>query len=125
MSKILLVEQNGPAQTTLQSGLTAQGHHILIAGNGFNAVTTAQIEEPDLIIMSMELPGLTGWQAAEQLKASAYTRQIPIVALTTENNIEDARRCILIGCDAHLPKPVDMDRLRRQVAALLLLTVHS
>lgn len=124
-AKILLVEPDVSAQTLLAIRLKQQGLKVLLSNNGFDAVTTAQLEKPHIIVMSMELPRLNGFQAAEQLKASTYTQQIPIVAITTENTIEDARRCILVGCEGHVVKPVNIDQLMQQIRALLHVIVHS
>ncbi|KAA3657137.1 MAG: response regulator [Chloroflexi bacterium] len=119
MIKILLVEQEAAAQTQLAANFTHEGYDVVISGNGFDAVTTAQIEEPDVIVMSMNLPRLNGWQAAEQLKASAYTQNIPIIAMTDENSIENTRKCLLVGCDTRIVKPVHPKLIVQEIEMLL------
>jgi CheY-like chemotaxis protein len=119
MAKILLVEQEIAAQSLLVANFKHEGHTVIVSANGIDAVTTAQIEIPDVIVMSMELPLLDGWHAAEQLKASVYTQNIPIIALTSENSIENTRRCLLAGCDTRMVKPVQAEKVMHEVELVL------
>jgi len=122
MAKILLVEQENTTQMQLLADFIHRGYDVLISEDGFDAVTTAQVEEPDVIVMSMNLPRLNGWQAVEQLKASSYTRNIPIIALTNENSIEETRRCILVGCDMNMAKPIQAKQIIKEIETLLYIT---
>ena len=123
MIKILLVEQEIVAQTQLVANFTDEGYDVVVSENGYDAVTTAQIEEPDVIVMSMDLPRLNGWQAAEQLKASSYTQNIPIIAMTNENSIEDTRRCLLVGCNTRMVKPVQAQKIVKEIELLLCINI--
>ncbi len=125
MIKILLVEQEEAAQTELAANFTHEGYDVVVSENGFDAVTTAQLEEPDVIVMSMDLPRLNGWQAAEQLKASAFTQNIPIIAMTDENSIENTRRCLLVGCDTRMVKPVQPQKIVQEIEMLLCINGNS
>jgi len=119
MTKILLVEQEVAAQTQLAANFAHEGYDVVVSENGYDAVTTAQVEEPDVIVMSMDLPRLNGWQAAEQLKASFYTQKIPIIAMTDENSIEVTRRCLLAGCDTRMVKPIHLKKIVQEIELLL------
>ena len=119
MAKILLVEQEIAAQTQLVANFTHEGHDVFVSADGIDAVTIAEIEAPDIIVMSMELPLLDGWQVAEQLKASVYTQNIPIIAMTSENSIENTRRCLLAGCDTRMVKPVQAQKVMQEVELVL------
>ena len=125
MTKILLVEQEVAAQMQLAANFTHEGYDVVVSENGYDAVTTAQVEEPDVIVMSMNLPQLNGWQAAEQLKASAYTQNIPIIAMTDENSIENTRRCLLVGCNTRMVKPVQPKMIVQEIEMLLCVNGHS
>jgi two-component system, cell cycle response regulator DivK len=119
MEKILVVEGNPGIQTLLGTELSSNGYDVLLASNGYEAVTAVQVEQPNLILMSMNLPGLDGWIAAEQLKASVYTREIPIIALIEPAASFDAQRSLAVGCEGYLAKPVKPDKLLSHIAKVL------
>ncbi len=124
MVKILLVEQEVAVQMQLAANFTHEGYDVIVSEDGYDAVTAAQVEEPDVIVMSMDLPRLNGWQAAEQLKASTYTQNIPIIAMTNENSIEDTRRCLLVGCDTSMVKPVQTQKIVKEIELLLYININ-
>lgn len=125
MTKILLAEQGNKTQWQLMADFLDRGFDLVVSEDGLDAVAIAQVEAPDVIVMSMDLPQLDGWQVTEQLKSSFYTQNIPIIAMTNENKIEDMRRCVLVGCDVHMVKPVQVDQLAKEIEALLSVNVSS
>jgi two-component system cell cycle response regulator DivK len=82
-------------------------------------VRRVQSEKPDLVLMDMSLPVLSGWQATERLKADPDTRAIPIIALTAHAMAEDRQKAIDAGCDDYDTKPVEFARLLEKIGALL------
>ncbi|MCP5100370.1 MAG: response regulator [Chloroflexi bacterium] len=119
MNKILVVDGNQIDQSSLNSQLSAHGYAVLLAGNGYEAVTAVQIEQPSLILMNMNLPKLDGWMAIEQLKASVYTKEIPIIALIEPNESNDAQRSLTVGCDGYVAKPIEPAKLLSQITLVL------
>lgn len=119
MSKILLVEDNEMNRDMLSRRLERKGHQILIALDGEQGVAMAQSEAPDLILMDMSLPVLDGWAATRQLKASATTSSIPIIALTAHAMSGDKEKCIAAGCDDYDTKPIEFPRLLAKIEAFL------
>ena len=111
MPKILLVEDNEDNREMLSRRLSRRGYEICIAVDGAQALTVAQSEKPDLILLDMNLPVLDGWQAAAQLKASPDTNAIPIIALTAHAMAGDRERALKAGCDDYDTKPVEFARL--------------
>lgn len=119
MTKILLAEDDQVIREQLAQRLQGRAYEVLTAADGFTAVTTAQIEQPALILVDTRLPGINGWQVAEQLKSSAYTRHIPIIALTVPAYQDDVHRCMAAGCNATFAKPTQWTQLLTQIEAML------
>ena len=75
--------------------------------------------EADLILMDLSLPVLTGWEAAQQLKQSAQTQTIPIIALSAHALEGERDKALAAGCDEFESKPVDLERLLEKLARLI------
>jgi len=119
MPKILLIEDNEINRDMLSRRLQRRGYEVAIAVNGATGVRMAHSETPALILMDMSLPDLDGWEATRQIKASAATRAIPVVALTAHAMSGDRERALAAGCDDFDTKPVDLERLLSKIEALL------
>jgi CheY-like chemotaxis protein len=117
--KILYVEDNEDNVYMLRRRLAKHGYEVVVAGDGAQGVEAAIRERPDLILMDLSLPVLSGWEAAQQLKASAQTRPIPIIALSAHALAGERDRALAAGCDDFETKPVDLARLLDKVARLL------
>ena len=119
MPRILYVEDNEDNVYMLVRRLARHGYEVLVAENGANGVEAARREMPELILMDLSLPVLSGWEAAQQLKASAQTRDIPIIALSAHALEGEREKAFAAGCDDFEPKPVDLARLLEKLARLL------
>jgi len=119
MKKILYVEDNEDNIYMLTSRLSRKGFEVVIATDGKQGVTMSLAESPSLIIMDLGLPVLDGWQAIRQIKASAETGHIPIIALTAHAMSDDRAKAHEAGCDDFDTKPVNMPRLLEKIEALL------
>jgi CheY-like chemotaxis protein len=119
MAKILLVEDNEMNRDMLSRRLERKGHQITIAVDGQQALDMATAEKPDLILMDMSLPVISGWEATQKLKANDATRCIPVIALTAHAMAEDEKRARESGCDDYDTKPVELTRLLGKIEALL------
>jgi len=119
MAKILLVEDNEMNRDMLSRRLTRRGYDVALAFDGEQGVAMARSEAPGLILMDMSLPGLDGWEATRQIKATPETRGIPIVALTAHAMAGDREKALAAGCDDFDTKPVDLERLLGKIEALL------
>jgi CheY-like chemotaxis protein len=119
MALILLVEDDMLNREMIGRYLVIQGFEVITAVDGAQAVALAQSQLPDLILMDMGLPVLSGWQATAQLKAAPGTRAIPIVALTAYAMAEDRDRAYTVGCDDFETKPVNFQQLKVKIDALL------
>jgi CheY-like chemotaxis protein len=125
MALILLVEDDLLNREMIGRYLLLQGFEVITAIDGAQAVALALAQLPDLILMDMGLPILSGWQATAQIKAAASTREIPIVALTAYAMAEDRDRAYTVGCDEFETKPVNFLQLKAKIEALLARKQHD
>ena len=123
MARILVVEDN-PANMKLTTLLLhSAGHTVLSAVDAETALRLARGEQPDLILMDIQLPGMDGLTATTILKGDPATASIPVVALSALAMKADEERSQTAGCDAYIAKPL---RYRGLYAVLeRLLEPHS
>ncbi len=106
MAKVLIVEDN-PANMTLATFLVeTAGHTVISATDAEAGLTLARAEQPDLILMDIQLPGMDGLEATRQLKRDVATRAIPVIALTALAMKGDEERIRAAGCDGYIAKPL-------------------
>src|SRR5438045_9713124 len=104
MPKVLVVEDN-PANMTLSTCLLeSAGHSVLKATDAETGVALARAEQPDLILMDIQLPGMDGLRATSILKGDATTRGIPVIALTALAMKGDEARIRAAGCEGYIAK---------------------
>jgi CheY-like chemotaxis protein len=119
MTKILLVEDNEMNRDMLSRRLARKGFDVVMAVDGSEAVTMAQSEHPDLILMDMSLPVIDGWEATRLVKTTEVTAHIPVIALTAHAMSGDREKALSAGCDDYDTKPIEMPRLLEKIEALL------
>ncbi len=119
MPKILLVEDNEENRDSLTRRLERRGFTIVTAVDGNAGIVIAQSEEPDLILMDMNMPELDGWEATRQIKSMDKLRDVPILALTAYALTGDKERALEAGCVDYHTKPVDFAKLLAQIEAIL------
>ena len=106
MATVLIVEDN-PANMTLATFLVqSAGHTVISATDAEAGLTLARAEQPGLILMDIQLPGMDGLEATRQLKRDAVTRAIPVFALTALAMKGDEERIRAAGCDGYIAKPL-------------------
>ncbi len=106
MAKILVVEDN-PTSMKLATMLLATANHVVIgARDAETALTMARDQQPDLILMDIQLPGMDGLAATALLKRDDATRTIPVIALTALAMKGDEERIRAAGCDGYIAKPL-------------------
>ena len=119
MAKILIVEDDVNNRDLIARLIELMGHEPILAVDGAQGVALARSMLPDLIVMDMGLPVLNGWQATHRIKSQPATSHIPILALTAYALTEDRTRSLDAGCDDFETKPIDFNRFREKVEALL------
>jgi two-component system cell cycle response regulator DivK len=105
---ILIVEDNELNLKLLNDILEYHGYSILAARLGEESIQLARRYTPSLIILDMQLPDISGLEAARRLKADEQTRAIPIIAVTAFALHGDEAKVIASGCDAYVPKPLNV-----------------
>lgn len=106
MAKVLVVEDN-PANMALAIFLLqSAGHNVLSATDAEAGLTMARDEQPNLILMDIQLPGMDGLEATALLKREDATRAIPVIALTALAMKGDEERIRAAGCDGYIAKPI-------------------
>ena len=118
MSRILLVEDNEMNADMLSRRLARRGYEVSLAGDGEEGLRMVRSDPPDVVLMDMSLPVMTGWQATRALKDDPATRHIPVIALTAHAMAEDRQRALEAGCDDYDTKPVDLKRLLGKIESL-------
>ncbi|NET27836.1 response regulator [Okeania sp. SIO1I7] len=116
---IMLAEDNKVSISTVSSYLRAKGYRILLAKNGEEAITLAQLENPDLILMDISMPKIDGLKAIEQIRRIPDLVDVPIVALTALAMVGDRERCLAAGANDYLSKPVKLKQLANTIQKLL------
>jgi two-component system cell cycle response regulator DivK len=106
MAKVLVVEDNTANMTLAVFLLESAGHTVLSASDAEAGLTLARAEQPDLILMDIQLPGMDGLQATLLLKRDDATRAIPVIALTALAMKGDEERIRAAGCDGYIAKPM-------------------
>ena len=106
MTTVLVVEDN-PANMTLATFLLkSAGYAVLSATDAESGLALARAEQPDLVLMDIQLPGMDGLEATALLKRDEATRDIPVVALTALAMKGDEERIRAAGCDGYIAKPL-------------------
>ena len=119
MAKVLIVEDNSANMTLAVFLLQSAGHAVLSARDAEAGLTLARDEQPDLILMDIQLPGMDGLQATALLKQDDTTRAIPVIALTALAMKGDEERIRAAGCDGYIAKPMRYQEFLATIAAQL------
>ena len=119
MTKLLLVEDNDLNRDMLSRRLERRGYQILCALDGRQAVDAAAAEKPDLILMDMDLPVISGWDATRTLRSDPALASIPVIALTAHALPADREKALQAGCDDYQSKPIDFAELLQKIEQLL------
>lgn len=117
--KILIVEDNKQNMRLIEMILRSRSYNLLMAEDGEAALDLAVRERPDLIIMDIQLPKISGYDIIKKLRKMPEFINTPIIALTAYAMGGDKEKFIEAGCDAYLSKPIDTRELPEVIAAML------
>jgi len=119
-ARILIVEDNPQNMRLLEMVLRAKNYTLLKATDGEEALDMAIREQPDLIIMDIQLPKVSGLEVTRKLRETPAFSHTPIIAITAYAMKGDKERVIESGCDAYLSKPINTRELPEMIAEMLL-----
>ncbi len=119
--KVLIVDDERSIVNTLRMLLESDNFNVIEAFSGDRAIQKAHSESPDLILLDVMLPDMTGYEVCSRLKKSPSTRLIPIIMLTGLSGIRktDKMLGLELGADDYITKPFDPDELKTRIDALL------
>jgi CheY-like chemotaxis protein len=102
---ILIVEDHRDQREMYASYFAAKGFRAVTAIDGPSGIIAARSQQPDVIVMDLSLPHISGWEATRRLKGDPRTAEIPIIACTAHVLGSSCERAVDAGCDAYLTKP--------------------
>jgi CheY-like chemotaxis protein len=119
VTRVLYIEDNDDNVYTLKLQFESlDSFEILVAENGETGCSMALSEQPDIIIMDLDMPEVDGWEATRRLKSNHATKAIPIIALTAHAMLGSREKALAAGCDEFATKPVDFEQLIKKVQLL-------
>jgi len=119
LKRILIVEDNETDVRLLKDILETRGYTILQTREGLEAIDLAVVNLPDLILLDIQLPDMSGLEVARRLRGDERSKQIPIVAVTAFAMEWHEREALDSGCDAYVSKPISIFSFLRTVESFL------
>ena len=117
--KIMIVDDNEDVVTTYRVVLERMGYGVVAAHDGRECLDGIKEIKPDLVLLDVLLPGLSGTEVCRSIKETAQTKDIPVVAITASMSVETRNRMAEVGADDFLLKPLDVSDLNRVVKRFL------
>jgi CheY-like chemotaxis protein len=118
--RILYVEDNEDNVYMLKMRLElADEFEVLVAEDGEKGCKVAAAEQPDLILMDLEMPVVDGWEATRRLKANPETRDMPVIGLSAHALAGEREKALAAGCEEFDTKPVEFDQLLAKIRKLV------
>ncbi len=119
MTTVLVIDDEAAIRLLCRVNLEAEGMTVVEAADGRSGLELAQTQRPDVVLLDVMMPGLDGWQVAEELVGADETRDIPIVFLTARADFRDRERGLEAGGIAYLTKPFNPVELAPLIRDLL------
>ncbi|MBE2195324.1 MAG: response regulator, partial [Anaerolinea sp.] len=116
---ILYIEDDPGSQVLVQRTLSFAGYKVIIAGKGIEGIDTAFKSPPDLILMDINLPDMSGREVTTRLRSDSRFDKLPIVAVTAQSQAGEREKAIAAGLTGYITKPIDIDRLPEQIEKFL------
>ena len=119
MAKILIAEDERDIRDLITFTLKFAGHEVIPTANGEEAYQTAIQAQPDLILMDVRMPRMTGYEACKCLKGNAATKQIPVIFLSAKGQESEVQTGLEAGAEEYILKPFSPDQLAARINELL------
>src|SRR6476661_3583230 len=118
-ARLLVVDDNKVNRLLLTRNLELQGHSVASAENGRVALEMLRREAFDLLLLDMEMPEMDGFQVLEQLAGDRQLRDLPVIVTSSLEGVENVVRCIELGAEDYLSKPVNPGLLKARIGTSL------
>ena len=118
-ARVLVVDDEADIVALVAYHLARSGYRVSTASNGPDGLAAARQERPAILVLDLMLPGLSGYEVLEELRASDSTRDIPVLMLTARREEQDRIRGLALGADDYLTKPFSPQELVLRVGAIL------
>lgn len=119
MARILIADDEKDIRDLITFTLHFAGHEVIAASNGEDAVHQAVEEIPDIILLDVRMPRMTGYEACREIKADERTKHIPVIFLSAKGQESEVSAGIEAGADAYILKPFSPDQLTEKISAIL------
>lgn len=119
MTTVLCVDDNPMSRYLVTAVVESAGFHVLSAADGEEAIEMARVQRPDLVLMDIELPGMSGLEATMRLKAMAETSGIPVIALSGHEDSKRIAEATAAGCAGYVVKPLKVPLLLGTIQEVL------
>ena len=116
-ARILLVDDNRVNRLLLARQLEQLGHKVGVAADGHEALKALGAERYDMLLLDIEMPGMDGFEVLRRLKADTVLRDLPVIVTSALEGLENVVRCIELGAEDYLPKPVNAVLLKARIGA--------
>jgi len=117
--RILIVDDNKMNRLLLGRGLEKDGHQLAFAENGRQALDLLRAQSFDLVLLDVLMPEMDGYQVLEQLMADPHLKNVPVVMVSAVDELESVVKCIEMGAEDYLPKPINPVLLKARIGASL------
>jgi DNA-binding response OmpR family regulator len=116
---VLVVDDHAPIRTVCRLSLEAAGFRVSEATDGDEALAVVKADRPDVILLDIMMPRVSGWEVAAALIADRSTDRIPVIFITARSGVSDRIRALELGAQAYLTKPFDPGSLAKTVTRVL------
>ena len=118
-AQLLVVDDNKVNRLLLSRNLELMGHRVTMAENGRVALATLRHGGCDLVLLDIEMPEMDGFQVLEQIRGDLQLRDVPVLVTSSVEGLDNVVRCIELGAEDYLPKPINPVLLKARIGASL------
>jgi DNA-binding response OmpR family regulator len=117
--KVLVAEDDPDIRNLIVYSLQFAGFDVVEASNGIEAMTMAQAEKPDIVLLDVRMPKMSGYEVCAELKSQVATQSIPVVFLSARGQEAEIKHGLELGAEEYIIKPFAPDELQRRVTHIL------
>jgi DNA-binding response OmpR family regulator len=116
---VLIVDDEPMARTLLRLMLVRAGFNVSEAEDGFDALEKVQINQPDIILLDVMMPGMDGFTVCEELRLREATSKLPVIMLSAKTDLDSINKGLRVGATKYLTKPISPEELTQHVKDVL------